>query len=178
MAVGLLQPIVVAVRQSAARGSNVEKTNASWNPIDEATARGKAVGCLLGLAVGDALGASVEFTRRGSFAPLTDMIGGGPFQLKPGQWTDDTTMALCLAESLVACDGFDPEDLMIRFRGWLEKGRIPSPEVASTSAIRPARQSNRSSPTGIRRRARPRRKLPVTDRSVAPCAGSDLRPRE
>ena len=44
-------------------------------------------GCLLGLAAGDAVGTSVEFARRGSFAPLTGMIGGGPFHLKPGQWT-------------------------------------------------------------------------------------------
>ncbi len=94
----------------------------AWQQIDDAAARGKAVGCFLGLAVGDALGTSVEFSRRGSFAPLTDMIGGGPFQLKPGQWTDDTTMALCLAESLVACKRLDPKDLMTRFRAWLEKG--------------------------------------------------------
>ncbi len=56
---------------------------------------------LLGLACGDAVGTHAEFQPRGSFAPLTDMIGGGPFNLKPGQWTDDTSMALCLAESLL-----------------------------------------------------------------------------
>ena len=58
-------------------------------------------GCLLGLAVGDAVGTTVEFRARGTFEPLTDMVGGGPFQLLPGQWTDDTSMALCLASSLV-----------------------------------------------------------------------------
>ncbi|MFC6981063.1 ADP-ribosylglycohydrolase family protein [Microbulbifer taiwanensis] len=58
-------------------------------------------GALLGLACGDAIGTTLEFTPRGSFQPITDMIGGGPFRLKPGQWTDDTSMALCLAESLV-----------------------------------------------------------------------------
>ena len=42
-------------------------------------------GCLLGLAVGDAIGTTVEFQRRGSFSPLTDMVGGGPFLLKPAQ---------------------------------------------------------------------------------------------
>ena len=57
-------------------------------------------GCLLGLAVGDAVGTTLEFKRPGSFRPITDMIGGGPFHLAPGQWTDDTSMALCLAESL------------------------------------------------------------------------------
>ena len=55
---------------------------------------------LLGLACGDAVGTTVEFKPRGSFAPVTDMIGGGPFRLKPGEWTDDTSMALCLIESL------------------------------------------------------------------------------
>ena len=58
-------------------------------------------GSLLGLACGDAVGTTLEFKRRGSFAPITDMVGGGPFNLKPGQWTDDTSMALCLAESLL-----------------------------------------------------------------------------
>jgi ADP-ribosylglycohydrolase len=63
----------------------------------------RAVGCLLGLAIGDALGTTLEFTSRDARPPLTDMIGGGPFGLKPGEWTDDTSMALCLAESLLAC---------------------------------------------------------------------------
>ena len=53
-------------------------------------------GCLLGLACGDAVGTTVEFSPRGTFAPVTDMVGGGPFDLLPGQWTDDTSMALCL----------------------------------------------------------------------------------
>ena len=58
-------------------------------------------GSLLGLAVGDALGAPVEFEPRGSFAPITGFRGGGPFNLRAGDWTDDTSLALCLAESLV-----------------------------------------------------------------------------
>ncbi|GFN21954.1 hypothetical protein TAMC210_02700 [Thermanaeromonas sp. C210] len=69
-------------------------------------------GSLLGLAVGDALGTALEFRPPGSFEPIGDMVGGGPFKLKPGQWTDDTAMALCLAESLVECRGFDPLDQM------------------------------------------------------------------
>ena len=56
-------------------------------------------GCLLGLAIGDAVGTTLEFKPPGSFTPVTDMIGGGPFGLQPGQWTDDTSMALCLAAS-------------------------------------------------------------------------------
>jgi ADP-ribosyl-[dinitrogen reductase] hydrolase len=72
-------------------------------------------GCLLGLAVGDAVGTAVEFHPRGSFCLVTDMTGGGRFRLKPGQWTDDTSMALCLAESLIEKQGFDPRDQMERY---------------------------------------------------------------
>lgn len=79
-------------------------------------------GCLLGLAVGDAIGTAVEFEPRGSFAPLTDMVGGGPFRLAPGEWTDDTSMALCLAASLVECGGFEPRDQAERYRRWSETG--------------------------------------------------------
>lgn len=83
-------------------------------------------GCLLGLAVGDAIGTTVEFRPRGSFSPLTDMVGGGPFHLQPGQWTDDTSMALCLATSLVECGGFDARDQMERYCRWAEKGYLSS----------------------------------------------------
>ncbi len=79
-------------------------------------------GCLLGLACGDALGASVEFQLPGSFIPLTDMVGGGPFNLRAGEWTDDTAMALCLADSLVSCEGFDARDQMERYCRWRDEG--------------------------------------------------------
>ena len=59
-------------------------------------------GALIGLAVGDAVGTTVEFKPPGTFEPVTDMVGGGPFRLRPGEWTDDTSMALCLVESLLA----------------------------------------------------------------------------
>ena len=84
------------------------------------------LGCLLGLACGDAVGTTVEFRSRGTFAPLTDMIGGGPFRLAPGQWTDDTSMALCLAGSLIECDGFDPADQMQRYVRWWREGYLSS----------------------------------------------------
>ena len=83
-------------------------------------------GCLLGLAVGDAIGTSVEFQPRGSFPTVTDMQGGGVFNLKPGQWTDDTSMALCLAESLVECNGFDATDQMNRYLKWYLNGYLSS----------------------------------------------------
>ena len=78
-------------------------------------------GALLGLAAGDAVGTTVEFRPRGSFTPLTDMVGGGPFGLAPGEWTDDTSMALCLAASLLEC-GFDPRDQLRRYLRWRDAG--------------------------------------------------------
>ena len=78
----------------------------------------RAIGALLGLAVGDAVGTTVEFRARGSFEPLTDMVGGGPFDLEPGQWTDDTSMAVCLAESLLDTGGTDLADQMRRYVLW------------------------------------------------------------
>lgn len=81
---------------------------------------------LLGLACGDAVGTSVEFQPRGAFRPLTDMVGGGPFNLKPGQWTDDTSMALCLAESLQTKKGFDAADQMGRYLNWWQWGYMSS----------------------------------------------------
>lgn len=83
-------------------------------------------GCLLGLACGDAVGTTVEFSRRGSFEPVTDMVGGGPFNLEPGQWTDDTSMALCLATSLVYKKGFDAQDQMNRYCNWRSVGYLSS----------------------------------------------------
>jgi len=83
-------------------------------------------GCLLGLACGDAVGTAVEFHPRGSFPPITDMIGGGPFHLKPGEWTDDTSLALCLGESLLESNGFDPKDQMERYIRWRDDGYMSS----------------------------------------------------
>lgn len=83
-------------------------------------------GCLLGLACGDAVGTSVEFQPRGTFSPLTDMVGGGPFNIRPGEWTDDTSMALCLATSLVECGDFNAQDQMERYCRWQETGYLSS----------------------------------------------------
>lgn len=83
-------------------------------------------GALLGLAIGDAVGTTVEFSPRGTFTPVTDMTGGGPFSLAPGQWTDDTSMALCLASSLVEKGDFDPRDQMDRYCAWMQHGYMSS----------------------------------------------------
>ncbi|MBP2628259.1 MAG: ADP-ribosylglycohydrolase [Firmicutes bacterium] len=84
------------------------------------------IGSLVGLAVGDALGTTLEFMPPGTFAPITNMVGGGPFDLLPGQWTDDTSMALCLAESLVEYGGFNPKDQMERYVRWYQNGYLSS----------------------------------------------------
>lgn len=71
-------------------------------------------GCLLSLAVIDALGTTLEFSPPGTFTPIGDLSSGGSFQLKSGQWTDDTSMALCLATSLIEQRGFNPIDQLDR----------------------------------------------------------------
>ncbi len=81
-----------------------------------------ALGAFLGLAVGDALGTTLEFTARDSRPHHTEMTGGGVFGLAAGVWTDDTQMALALAESLAAKGGLDELDLMRRFVGWFRHG--------------------------------------------------------
>ena len=83
-------------------------------------------GALVGLACGDAVGTTLEFQRRGTFEPMTDMVGGGPFKLKKGEWTDDTSMALCLAQSLASQKKFDPVDQMNRYCNWYQYGYMSS----------------------------------------------------
>jgi len=78
------------------------------------------------LAVGDALGTTIEFAPPGSFEPVADMVGGGPFGLKPGEWTDDTSMALCLAESLIEIGHFDVIDQLARYVRWWKEGHPSS----------------------------------------------------
>ena len=90
------------------------------------TERDRFRGALLGLAVGDALGTTVEFKAPGTFEPVTDMVGGGRFKLPPGAFTDDTSMALCLAESLVERGGFDPVDQLRRYVRWYREGHRSS----------------------------------------------------
>jgi ADP-ribosyl-[dinitrogen reductase] hydrolase len=83
-------------------------------------------GSLFGLATGDALGAPLEGRPPGTFEPVGEMIGGGMFGLEPGQWTDDTTLALCLAESLIKKKGFDPLDQLERYLRWHREGHLSS----------------------------------------------------
>jgi len=85
--------------------------------------RDRAVGAMVGLAVGDAVGTTLEFTAKPEVPVLFDMVGGGPFSLAPGQWTDDTAMSLALADSLLRDHTLDLTDLMNRFVNWREHGQ-------------------------------------------------------
>lgn len=90
--------------------------------MQSTTEQDRAIGAFVGLAIGDALGTTLEFESRDSRPLVTDIVGGGPFGLQPGEWTDDTSMALCLAESILNKTDIDPQDLMVRFRMWSEEG--------------------------------------------------------
>ncbi|BDG10215.1 ADP-ribosylglycohydrolase family protein [Anaeromyxobacter paludicola] len=97
------------------------------NPPLSGPARSRARGALLGLAVGDALGTTLEFVVAPripfpalALGPHAEVVGGGPFSVAPGQVTDDTQMATCLATSLRARGGLDVADLAARYVAWLE----------------------------------------------------------
>jgi len=78
-------------------------------------------GALLGLAVGDALGAAIEFEMPGAFPEVTGYRGGGPHGLAPGEWTDDTSMALALADS-IAEGGWDLNEQAEHYLKWWKTG--------------------------------------------------------
>lgn len=80
----------------------------------------------MGLATGDALGTTLEFKPPGTFAPIDDLVGGGPFELEPGEWTDDTSMALCLAESILDTGGMDLSDQLRRYLLWRDHAYLSS----------------------------------------------------
>lgn len=84
------------------------------------TLRDKFRGCLIGLAVGDAIGATNEFKSRDFCRrnPVVDMVGGGCWRLKPGQWTDDTSMAFAMGAAIVEKGAFDAVAIMKNFVDW------------------------------------------------------------
>jgi len=106
---------------SPAGGQDAQETG-PLGPVDPDRVRG----AFLGLAVGDAVGLTLEFRAPGTFEPLTDLVGGGPFGLPAGAWTDDTSMAACLAESLIETGGFDPADQLRRYLRWYREGHWSS----------------------------------------------------
>ena len=101
------------------------KNNSNPDSSDP-SAEDRAIGALVGLACGDAVGTTLEFRSPGSFEPIDDMVGGGPFALEAGQWTDDTSMALCLAESIIETGGMDQADQMRRYLRWRDDGHLSS----------------------------------------------------
>jgi ADP-ribosyl-[dinitrogen reductase] hydrolase len=90
------------------------------------TLRDRFLGALIGLAVGDAVAAATQYRRPGTFSQVGDMLGGGPFDLPRGAWSDDTSMALCLADSLLECNGFDARDQVERYLRWQQEGYLSS----------------------------------------------------
>jgi ADP-ribosyl-[dinitrogen reductase] hydrolase len=106
--------------------SSVHPGRNPWHTMDEPANNGKPMerraGAVVGLAVGDALGAAVEFRPPGTFAPVTTYRGGGPHGLEPGEWTDDTSMALALADSILEV-GWDLSDQAGRYLEWWRRGR-------------------------------------------------------
>lgn len=109
----------------------VARCAAATEPLPFTTAesiRDRAIGAFLGLAVGDAVGTTLEFRPRDAQARVEDMVGGGPFDLPAGSWTDDTTMALALADSLAASETIDCRDLMDRFVSWWRHGEYSCTE--------------------------------------------------
>lgn len=79
-------------------------------------------GLLLGLALGDALAAPVQHRRPGTFTPVGDLLGGGPYDLPRGAWTDDTAVALVLADGLLDSGAFDSAGFLARLRCWQQDG--------------------------------------------------------
>ncbi|CAF1132603.1 unnamed protein product [Adineta steineri] len=85
-------------------------------------------GSIIGMALGDALGAHVEFRPRSYLLehPVNDLQGGGTWGLEIGQFTDDTSMGVCLANSLIARHDFIPYDQLVRYRWWHIHGYMSS----------------------------------------------------
>ena len=79
-------------------------------------------GCFIGGAIGDALGSAVEFMAPGTFPPITCYRSGGPHSLTAGQWTDDTSLALALADS-IGKKGWDINDQIQRYVEWWQTGK-------------------------------------------------------
>ena len=111
--------------ETASQEAHVARCSARAPSMPSQTAaavRDRALGAFLGLAIGDAVGTTLEFRARDAQPRLEDMTGGGPFALPPGAWTDDTAMALALADSLAATGTLDCRDLMDRFVRWWRNG--------------------------------------------------------
>jgi len=110
--------------------------------------RDRARGALIGLAVGDAIGTTLEFEQRDNYDLLQDMVGGGPFGLRAGEWTDDTAMALALADCLNCPSGFSEHALMRRFEDWYMRGSFSCTGTCFDIGITTAQAINRWKSSG------------------------------
>lgn len=120
-----MEPVPVAV--AAGETAPAAPPDPLLDPATLAAARSlreRFQGALLGLATGDAVAAPTQYRRPGTFTPVGDLIGGGPFDLPRGAWSDDTAMALCLADSLLVTNGFDARDQVDRYRRWQLEGYL------------------------------------------------------
>lgn len=118
-------PASMATRAAAVAAPTIEAEPTDPAALEPARRlRERFQGALIGLATGDALAAATQFRRPGSFAPIGDLVGGGPFDLPRGAWTDDTAMTLCLAESLLERAGFDAADQVARYSRWQQEGYL------------------------------------------------------
>jgi ADP-ribosylglycohydrolase len=113
---------VLAEARAAGGGADPLLEDAALGPVRRL--RERFLGALLGLAAGDALAAPTQMVRAGGFAPVRDLLGGGLYDLPRGAWTDDTALALCFAESLLECRGFDARDQGTRYRRWQRDGYL------------------------------------------------------
>src|SRR5258707_506231 len=96
----------------------------SENELGMTETRERLTGMLLGLAVGDALGTTLEFRPRRPLDDLhTEMIGGGIFGLAPGQWTDDTAMAVAMGRSLIQEKAFVSLSILREWSEWYLRGK-------------------------------------------------------
>ena len=102
--------------------ATIEISDAELSPVKYL--RERFLGALLGLAVGDALAAATQFRKPGSFTAVGDLLGGGPFDLPRGGWSDDTAMTLCLAESFAEREEFDAHDQVVRYSRWQREGYL------------------------------------------------------
>jgi len=109
------------------------------------SARDRFRGALLGLAVGEALGAPAEFLTAAQIVEkygfISEMLGGGIYDVAPGESVDATEMMLCLAESLADVGGFDPENVIERYRFWFESR--PHHVSLTVRAARPGPSASR-----------------------------------
>jgi ADP-ribosyl-[dinitrogen reductase] hydrolase len=104
------------------------------------------LGCLLGLAIGDALSVTTQSRSGGSLHPVSDITGGGVFEMPAGHWSDDTALSLCQAESLLKSKGIQPSDLLARAARWQQHGYLPGGRDRLTISAGTARAVRRAFP--------------------------------